>query len=403
MYKLSCRKPPLICLILLISFPSFTAVLLSPALPAMSDFFHVSNGVIQQLMTIFIIGYAFGQLIYSPTANRFGRKIAAYSGMVLYLFSCLVCLVGIYSHNLTTIIIGRLLMALGSSVGMIISYTIISDFYFPQQSRSVVSYAVLAYAFMPALANALGGLITSHLSWIDCFYFYLLYGLIIFITMICLPETLVEKDINALKIKPILRSYFHAFTNGQLLLFSMMYGLMAAFIYIIASGSPFIAMDIIKMTPAYYGTLLLIAYGGQIIGALSAGRLSKLLSAYQVIIIGYCAIIFGSILMLTSFLLHWINTWSLILPLFLIMIGLPMTYGSVTTMALMNYPDKATGSAIMSFITMLIALLFTFILTLLPNQNPLVMPSLFLTILVIAIIAFIHAKQRFPDVGKEKK
>ena len=396
-YRLDTKKPHLFCLILLISFPSVSTVLISPALPAISDFFNVSNGYTQQLITIFVIGYALGQLIYSPFANRFGRKIATYLGISLYLLSCLICLVGIYSHNIEILFVGRFLMALGSSVGMIISFTIINDFYHPEQARPIVSYTVLAYAFMPALAIALGGFITTHFSWIDCFYFYLIYGILILITSSRLPETLQNKNINALKIKPILRGYYNAFSTGRLVLFSIIYGLMSAFIYIVASGAPFIGIDEIGLTPALYGTLLLIPYCGQFIGALSAGRLSKRLSAYQIMNLGYSSTIFGSLFMFISFVFHWVNTFSLLAPIFFIMMGLPMTYSSVTVMALIGYEDKATGSAIMSFITMSVTLAATLILTVLPNQNPLMMPSLFIAILIVAILAFWHARNRFSD------
>ncbi len=183
-HQAATKKPHLLCLIFLISFPAVSAVLISPALPAMSDFFHVSAGYTQQLMMLFIIGYTLGQLIYSPIANRFGRKIAVYSGITLYLFSCFICLAGIYVNSLHIILVGRLLMALASSVGMIISFTIINDYYQQQQARAIMGYTVLAYAFMPALAITIGGIITTHLSWVYCFYFYCVYGVfILLITM----------------------------------------------------------------------------------------------------------------------------------------------------------------------------------------------------------------------------
>ena len=115
------------CLILLISFASVAAVLISPALPAISDAFNVSNGYAQQLITVFIVGYAFGQLMYSPFANRYGRKPAIYIGVILYMLSSLLCLLGIYRHDLNMIIAGRFFMGLGSSCGMAITFTLIND------------------------------------------------------------------------------------------------------------------------------------------------------------------------------------------------------------------------------------------------------------------------------------
>ena len=396
-YRLDTKKPHLLCLILLIGFPSVAAVLISPALPAMRHFFNVSNGYTQQLITIFVVGYALGQLIYSPVANRFGRKIATYLGMSLYLLSCLVCLAGIYLHQIEIVFFGRFLMALGSSVGMVISFTIINDFYYPEQARPIVSYSILSYAFMPALAIALGGLITTHFHWIYCFYFYFIYGIVVLVISTRLPETLQQKNPRALNLKPLLHSFYHAFSAWRLVLFSIIFGLMSAFVYIIASGGPFIGIDEIGLTPANYGMLLLIPYCGQFIGALSAGRLSKQLSAYQVMGLGYSSIIVGSLFMFICFACHWVNAFSLMAPIFFIMMGLPMTYSSASVMALVDYEDKATGSAIMGFITLSITLAAIFILTLLPSKVPLMMPSLFIVILIMAVTAYFYAKNRFKE------
>jgi DHA1 family bicyclomycin/chloramphenicol resistance-like MFS transporter len=394
-YKLDIIPPRLIYLILLIGFPSAATVLISPALPAISHFFNVSKGYTQQLITIFVIGYALGQLIYPPFANRFGRKIAIVIGMSIYLFGCLICLAGIYLYSIEIIFLGRFLMALGASVGMVISFTIINDYYHPEQARKIVSYTVLAYAFTPALAVALGGFITAHLSWIDCFYFYLLYGIIVLISSMYLPETLKNKNYTALQLRPIFYSFYQALKTWKLVLFSVIYGLMSAFIYIIASDGPFIGINHIGLSAAQYGILLLIPYSGQFIGALSAGYFSTRLSAYAVLALGYSFVMLGSLLMLISFIFHWINIFSFLIPIFFIMMGLPMTYSTSTVMALADYEDKATGSAMMGFITMFISLIAIFVLSLIPSKNPLVMPVLFSVILFLAVIAFWHARKHF--------
>lgn len=395
-YKIDTKKPNLFCLILLISFPSVAAVLISPALPKISQFYGVAEGYAQQLVTVFVIGYAFGQLIYSPFANRFGRKVTIYLGISLYIISCLVALAGIHYHNLAVIIWSRLFMAFGASVGMVISFTIINDFYHPEQSRPVVSYTVLAYSFMPALAIAIGGFITTHLAWQDCFSFYLAYGVFMLFISGLLPETLQNKHAHALKLKKLIATYLQAFSSPKLVLFSCIYGLMAAFIYVIASGAPFIGINVIGLTSSHYGVLLLAPYCGQFFGSLFAGKFSKQLSGYQILSIGYAATLFGSLAMFLAFIFHDVNAVTLFLPMFFIMLGLPMVYSTVTVQAMSDYEDKATGSAIMSFITMFISMLAAFTLTQLP-QNVIIMPSLFLLIMAIAIVAFLFARWAYSD------
>ncbi|MDF1797340.1 MAG: MFS transporter [Coxiellaceae bacterium] len=396
-YRLNTKKPHLLCLIILISFPSVSVVLLSPALPAISDYFAISNSYAQQLITLAIIGYALGQLIYSPFANRYGRKVALYLGLSLYVFSCLLCLLGIYLHSLPIILIGRLLMTLGASVGMIISFTVINDFYHPHQARSVVSYTVLAYALMPAFAILLGGFITTHLSWISCFYFYLLYSLAATVAAWRLPETLIKKDLQALKPKPLISGYKQAFCNGRIILFSIIYGLMTAFIYVTASGAPFIGIDTIGLTPAVYGLVLLFPYCGQIIGSLTGGKINNKYSEYSVLALAYIAVIIGSVLMLVFFAAGKVNIFSLVTPIFIIMIGLPISYSVATVKALAEFDDKATGSAVMSFITMTIALLASLALSVLPTSNPVMLPAVYVGLAFVASIIFAVVYKRYPN------
>jgi MFS family permease len=394
-YRLNTKKPHLLRLILLISFPSVAAVLISPALPEISSYFVISNGHAQQVITFFLVGYAVGQLIYSPLANRFGRKPAIYAGIGLYLLASIICLVAIYLRFFELLLLARLLMALGAGAGMAITFTIINDFYYPEQARPVISYTVLAYAFMPAIAIALGGFITSHLSWIDCFYAYLIYSIMVLLVSINLPETSLLKDKQPLKIISLANSYWHGFTNQRLVLFSCIYGLMTAFIYIIASGGPFIGVNEIGLTASDYGLVLMIPYCGQFVGALLSGYISKHQSAYQVMLSGYVSVAVGSVMMLLAFSLSWVNTLSLMAPMFFIMLGLPMTYSSATALAMSHYKDIATGSAVMSFITMTIALLGMLIFSLLPSTDPLIMPACFVVILLLATLVFWRGYHRF--------
>tara|TARA_R110002094_G_scaffold12708_3_gene22826 strand:+ start:1184 stop:1642 length:459 start_codon:yes stop_codon:yes gene_type:complete len=131
-------KPSLLVLILLISFPPVCTVFISPGLPQISDYFNISNNLAQQLITLFLLGYAFGQLCYPSIANHYGRKIALYVGMTIFIISSIICILSIIFHHFELLKIGRFIMALGASVGMNITYTIINDYYSMQRARTVV-------------------------------------------------------------------------------------------------------------------------------------------------------------------------------------------------------------------------------------------------------------------------
>lgn len=81
--KESSKEPHLLSLMLLSAFAVMGAIILTPDLPKITSFFHISTGTSQLSVSIFLLGYAGGQLIYGPLANRYGRKPALYIGIVV--------------------------------------------------------------------------------------------------------------------------------------------------------------------------------------------------------------------------------------------------------------------------------------------------------------------------------
>ena len=52
---------------------SFSAAIITPALPQIQTVFHLTQGNLNWVVTIFLIGYMIAQLIYTPLENRYGR------------------------------------------------------------------------------------------------------------------------------------------------------------------------------------------------------------------------------------------------------------------------------------------------------------------------------------------
>src|SRR5271156_684920 len=120
---------PLLTLLLMISFASVNAVLFTPALPNIAHFFAISDSTAQLTITWFLIGYALGQLLYGPLANRFGRKKALFVGIGLQIISSFICVASGLAHTYWLLVTGRLLLALGSGVGLKMAFTLVNECY----------------------------------------------------------------------------------------------------------------------------------------------------------------------------------------------------------------------------------------------------------------------------------
>ena len=170
---------PFFTLLLLISFASVNAVLFTPALPSIADFFNITDSMAEKTITWFLVGYTFGQLLYGPIANRFGRKPALFVGIGLQLFSSLLCVFAGYLHVYWLLVLGRFFLALGSGVGLKMTFTFVNESYESKIASQKIAYLMLAFAIIPGLSVALGGLLITYFDWTSCFYAGGVYGLIL--------------------------------------------------------------------------------------------------------------------------------------------------------------------------------------------------------------------------------
>ena len=346
------RNLPFFTLLLMISFASVNAVLFTPALPSIATFFSISNGVAQYTISWFLVGYALGQLIYGPLANRFGRKPALYAGVSLQIISSLVCVAAGIFHAYSLLVLGRLLLALGSGVGLKMTFTLVNECYEPRVASQKISYLMLAFAITPGLGVAIGGILNEFYGWMSCFYAGAIYGVILLILTFKLPETKKIVDLNALRLNHLIDGYASQFKSLQLITGGLLMGGATCFVYVFAALAPFIAIDVLKMSSSAYGMANLLPPVGLVLGSLFSAQLVKKYQQGFIIRLGIFIAIIGSIMMLIFGLLKMPALLILFIPMMLCYFGLSLVFANASTVAMSNVSDKAYGSAVMNFINM---------------------------------------------------
>lgn len=346
------NKKPFLTLLLMISFASVNAVLFTPALPNITQFFNISTSTAQQTITWFLVGYTLGQLIYGPLANRFGRKPALYLGISLQIVSSLLCSIA-GQENYLLLLIGRFLLALGSGVGLKMTFTLVNECYESPSANQKISYLILAFAITPGLAISLGGFLNDCWGWQSCFYASAVYGLILLLLCFRLPETKLQLDFNAFKIKHLFHEYFSQFKNGQLILGGVLMGCASSFIYIFSALAPFIAMNILGMKSTEYGIAnILPSIGlcmGSILSAQFAKRYSQLTGVKFGILVTLISILFMFAMIMILQQLPW---FKIFIPISFCYLGLAFIFPNASTLAMHQVLNKANGSAVMNFINM---------------------------------------------------
>lgn len=393
------KAPPLALLFPVISLASFVSVFYTPALPSIKKYFQISLSYVESSMYFYLLFIAIGCLVYGPISNRFGRKPALCIGISKAILGSLLCIVAGRCHSFLLFDIGRILQALGAAAGLQVGFTIIGDCYRPPKSIKVASYVSLAFAVGPSIGITIGGLFTTYFGWMGCFYFISIYLISLLVWVIySLPETLLIKHIDSLKIGKIFHNYGVKFTKKTVFLTGLLVGCVIAFSYLFYAVAPFIGISILNLSPRSYGLYSLIPSFFIVIGCLLTAFLTKYLQPNKMIIMGLCILVFISILFVIMFLMGLINTATLFFPFSVASIGIGLVQINAIGLVMHHSLNKSLTSSVVMFINMLICTIVVFALNTNQGVTPLVLPVAFLILGVIASAVYYKLRKAYTVV-----
>ncbi len=395
-------KLPFFILLITLSFGSVNAVLFTPALPDIVQFFGVGNDAGKLSISFFLVGYALGQLIYGPFANRYGRKPALAFGIGLQVISSMLCVYSGEIHTFWLLIAARFTLALGSGVGLNMVFTLVNECYEPKKASQTLSYLMLAFAITPGLSVVAGGFLTAYWGWTSCFYVGSLYGLSLLILIRYIPETLKNPERNALNPSRLLHVYRIQFKNKELILGGLLMGCATCFVYLFAAEAPFIAVNFFKMSQAKYGMANCLPAVGLISGFLTNAKLlSKDASFDALIKIGLVITSVGVIIMFVALQADASVFPALFFPIIIINFGLSFIFSNASVLALGYVTDKANASAVMSFINIGLATVVVLFLGAFPSSNAIFAGAyLALCVAMVSIVTLVERTKRFKNLPR---
>src|SRR5580698_1859694 len=133
-----------------------------PAFPEIAGALHTSTARIALSVSSYFAGLAFGQLLYGPLLDRFGRKLPLYAGLILFMISSLLCL---RSRTVEWLVAMRFVQALGGCAAQVASMAMVRDFFPVHETAKIISLLILILGVSPLLAPTVGGFVAAHLGW----------------------------------------------------------------------------------------------------------------------------------------------------------------------------------------------------------------------------------------------
>jgi DHA1 family bicyclomycin/chloramphenicol resistance-like MFS transporter len=158
-----------------------------PAFHAMEQGLGVSAWQLQQVLTAYMLTFAFASLVHGPLSDAIGRRPVMIGGMVLYTVGSVACML---APNYYALIAARILQGATAGVGMVIGRAVIRDLYEGPRAQHLMSMTTMIFSIAPAVAPVIGGWVHVAYGWRAVFAVMVICGIVFsFAAWWRLPET----------------------------------------------------------------------------------------------------------------------------------------------------------------------------------------------------------------------
>lgn len=191
----------------LMTLNAFGIDVMLPALGLIGDAFGVPNpNDAQRIIVFYIMSMGFGQLVFGPLADRFGRRPVALYSLAAY---CVAALAAMLASSFALVIVARIAQGFAAAGARVIAVSLVRDRYSGRAMSRVMSLAIIVFMAAPVLAPGIGSLILLATdSWRAVLGSLFVLGLGVMVwSAVRLPETLAPENRRPIKARSLLTGY----------------------------------------------------------------------------------------------------------------------------------------------------------------------------------------------------
>jgi DHA1 family bicyclomycin/chloramphenicol resistance-like MFS transporter len=210
-----------------------------PALPSAAVDLHAPTSELQLTVSLYILGLAVGQLLYGPLSDRFGRRPALLTGLVIFTAASLA---GLFAPDARALIAVRFLQAFGGCAGLVLARAIIRDTSEGQDAARRLALMNVLVTAGPAIAPIIGGALTAFWGWRTILLALSALGAAnLTLAWGVLPET--RPEMARVGAKSHMRAYLALLRSRRFLGYAVGGGCATTSLYAFLASAPFIFID----------------------------------------------------------------------------------------------------------------------------------------------------------------
>ncbi|SFX38207.1 multidrug effflux MFS transporter [Marinospirillum alkaliphilum] len=315
-----------------------------PAMPQIATSLDTSIHHVELTLSVFLIGFALGQLFGGPFSDQYGRRLTILSGLGIFALGSLLAAL---TPSIEILWLARVLQAFGGGIGVVNTMAVVRDLYSGRDSARALSRIVSIMLAAPLLAPFIGSGILLFSNWRGIFALLMLYALALLLVLLrTLPET--RQASVQVSMHP-LRRYWSVIRHRPTLGFLSATAFSHAGMFAFITGSALVYMEYYGASPQLFPVL----FGMNILTLVACNRLNVLFlnhtSPLRLLKIGQAVQLLFGLVLLLSYLLFELPLWGLVLMIMLFMGQHGFIMANGISSAVDYFPQSAaTASAVIT-------------------------------------------------------
>ncbi|MFK7733937.1 MAG: MFS transporter [Pseudomonadales bacterium] len=313
-----------------------------PILPIVESELNTSAANAQMLISVFLAGYALGQIPCGVAADRIGRMPVLYFSLGVFLVGSIVC---VLSDSISSLFAGRIIQGLGAAGTAVMSRTLARDLRSGPELTKLLALYVAVLASLPIIGPVVGGWLGAVVSWQSVFVFLPLA--VVLSIMLCLFGLRESMDRggtgfnnveNQKNFKTALQQFVASRQSiwASLLLGFGFFGFMS-----ILSGFSNVIVDVYQRPAIHIGPILsaamLFFVGGSVLSRVKVGALGE----FTLIKFAFCIFLIATVFNSYVFIMQPVSMIWFLLGVTSYMFGLGLLFPNTTAVALAPLPHIA--------------------------------------------------------------
>ncbi|MCC5902312.1 MAG: Bcr/CflA family multidrug efflux MFS transporter [Halomonas sp.] len=220
-----------------------------PAIGILAEDINASIHHTELSISMFLLGFAIGQLCFGPVSDRFGRKPVLLSGLVVFMLASLAITT---ADSLTSLLVWRFIQALGGGACVVNSAAIVRDCFSGREAAKVMSTMAMIMMLAPLVAPAVGSILLHIAGWWLIFVFLAVYaGFLLWLLGTRLPETR-DPNLPAASARQVVRNYASVLRHREGMGYICAVAASFAGLFAFVTASPFLYLDYFSLSPSVY-------------------------------------------------------------------------------------------------------------------------------------------------------